>query len=234
MSDLQRSFVKSKLSKLPPVPAFSEQEEEEAELASGDAFGSTSGPSSLSSTSLGQPRKRKQVSDFSPRTAAGYFEEALEVDVPLATGSASFRVYYTPPTLAPGASQRDGTVMVCHHGAGHSSLSFALFAKEVRERTRGECGVLALDARRHGAYSSNFKGTIAYNRFVPYHRKDNIIELAATGHGRSVLPFPPSLSVEAAQPVTNAHDDLPSNDVISNCCSLSSKLLINKHRYVAA
>jgi len=40
--------------------------------------------------------------------------------------------------------------MVCHHGAGYSGLSFACFAKEVTEMTKGECGVLALDARRHG------------------------------------------------------------------------------------
>jgi len=40
--------------------------------------------------------------------------------------------------------------MVCHHGAGTSALSFACFAKEVGDMTKGECGVLALDARRHG------------------------------------------------------------------------------------
>lgn len=40
--------------------------------------------------------------------------------------------------------------MVCHHGAGTSGLSFACFAKEVTDMTKGECGVLALDARRHG------------------------------------------------------------------------------------
>lgn len=56
------------------------------------------------------------------------------------------RVYYTPPKSA------NGTVMVCHHGAGYSGLSFACFAKEVAAMTNGECGVLAMDARRHGAY----------------------------------------------------------------------------------
>lgn len=100
MSDLQRSFVKSKLSKLPPVPSFREDEEEQAELDSRDAFGTTS--SSLASTSFSRevPRgskRRPQVDDFSPRTAEGSFEQALEVDVPLSVGSASFRVYYTPP-----------------------------------------------------------------------------------------------------------------------------------------
>ncbi|KAF8813490.1 hypothetical protein BYT27DRAFT_6373728 [Phlegmacium glaucopus] len=56
----------------------------------------------------------------------------------------SGRIYYTPPKLA------NGTIMICHHGAGYSGLSFACLAKEVTEMTKGECGVLSLDARRHG------------------------------------------------------------------------------------
>ena len=59
-----------------------------------------------------------------------------------------FRIYYTPPKTTGSA----GTVMICHHGAGTSGLSFACFAKEVSDMTEGECGVLALDARRHGVY----------------------------------------------------------------------------------
>ena len=41
--------------------------------------------------------------------------------------------------------------MVCHHGAGHSALTFALMAREVTELSREQCGVLALDCRGHGA-----------------------------------------------------------------------------------
>jgi len=44
--------------------------------------------------------------------------------------------------------------MVFHHGAGYSGLSFACLAKEITEMTKGECGVLSLDARRHGKTSS--------------------------------------------------------------------------------
>lgn len=40
--------------------------------------------------------------------------------------------------------------MICHHGAGYSGLSFACFAKEITDTSKGECGVLAMDARRHG------------------------------------------------------------------------------------
>jgi len=40
--------------------------------------------------------------------------------------------------------------MVLHHGAGYSALSFAMMAKEITTETGGECGVLAMDCRRHG------------------------------------------------------------------------------------
>lgn len=56
------------------------------------------------------------------------------------------RVYYTPPKFS------DGTVVVCHHGAGYSGLSFACFAKEVVDMSKGECGVLSLDCRAHGKH----------------------------------------------------------------------------------
>lgn len=59
-----------------------------------------------------------------------------------------FRVYYTSP------KGTDGTVMVCHHGAGWSGLTFACFAKEVTAISKGECGVLAFDARGHGRCAS--------------------------------------------------------------------------------
>lgn len=54
------------------------------------------------------------------------------------------RVYYTPPKF------EDGTVIVCHHGAGYSGLSFACMAKEITDMTKGECGVLAYDCCGHG------------------------------------------------------------------------------------
>ncbi|KAJ9477169.1 Protein phosphatase methylesterase 1 [Pseudozyma hubeiensis] len=86
MSDLQRSVVKSRLSKLPPVPSFSEADEEGEEH-------DIVAPAAIPRLSKRQPR----TDDFSPRTAEGFFEQALEVSVPLASGSGSFRVYFTPP-----------------------------------------------------------------------------------------------------------------------------------------
>lgn len=63
-------------------------------------------------------------------------------------------MYYTSPkgTTRDGDDQSGSTVLVCHHGAGHSGLSFACFAREVVRVSEGELGVLALDARSHGMW----------------------------------------------------------------------------------
>lgn len=82
--------------------------------------------------------------NFAAISASGYFEEAVQVSVP--SRDLDFRVYYTQSKVD------NGTVMVCHHGAGYSGLSFACFAKEVTDMTKSECGVLSFDARCHGLW----------------------------------------------------------------------------------
>ncbi|KAG9224987.1 hypothetical protein CCMSSC00406_0001862 [Pleurotus cornucopiae] len=126
--------MSARLAKLPPdLPQTSDDgEEEEEEL---DSVGAPAR----------HPRtkpKREPNPAFAPISAEGLFDSAAQVQVE--ARGLDVRVYYTPPKFA------DGTVMVCHHGAGYSGLSFACFAKEIADMTRGECGVLAFDARRHG------------------------------------------------------------------------------------
>ena len=65
----------------------------------------------------------------------------------MAESGLEFRVYYTPPKSA------DGTVVICHHGAGWSGLTFAAFAKEVARVGKGECGLLTFDCRAHGLWN---------------------------------------------------------------------------------
>ena len=69
----------------------------------------------------------------------------MQVNVP--ASDLDFRVYYTAPKF------EDGTVIICHHGAGHSGLTFACMAKEITDMSKGECGVLAYDCRGHGRYN---------------------------------------------------------------------------------
>ena len=53
-----------------------------------------------------------------------------------------YHAYIIPPTAK-------GPLLVTHHGAGSSGLSFALFASELR-KALPNAGLLSLDARGHG------------------------------------------------------------------------------------
>ncbi|KAJ7211012.1 Alpha/Beta hydrolase protein [Mycena rebaudengoi] len=132
MSNLYRSALSARLAKLPlDLPPSDE-----------DVLAADWVPQQCPPTCA----KRAPNPDFAPISAAAYFADALQVAVALR--ALGCRVYYTAPKFA------DGTVIVCHHGAGYSGLSFACLARELGDMSKGECGVLALDARRHGTTKS--------------------------------------------------------------------------------
>ncbi|KAI9635323.1 putative structural constituent of ribosome [Dioszegia hungarica] len=159
MSD---TFRKAMLNRLPPVAPTRApwaagnaegMDEDQEELEEGDSMAELG--QSLPSSS----RSRSNDQDLSPISAAAYFGQALEVQ-PTSRPGIAFRAYYTPPALAAASSatasgssapaaKPKGSVLLCHHGAGSSGLSFAVLAKEVKERD-AELGVLAFDARGHG------------------------------------------------------------------------------------
>ena len=129
---------------MPPPEDLEDGDEEEEEA---DTLGSLPSmpppPTSLPRTGSGSASAKPSYLDsYKPVSASGYFDQALEVNVPSA--QLDFRVYYTPP------KRKSGTVLVCHHGAGYSALSFACFAKEITRLSNRECGVFAFDVRRHG------------------------------------------------------------------------------------
>jgi len=129
----------------PSVSPYREDEAENDEEEENDSLGELP-------KSMGPPKRSENISksdpEFAPISAGGYFDQAVEVAVP--SSKLNFRVYYTPPNV----SGPKSTIMVCHHGAGFSGLSFACFAKEVQRLSGGGCGVLSLDAREHGRTSS--------------------------------------------------------------------------------
>ncbi|KAF8709763.1 hypothetical protein AX14_013469 [Amanita brunnescens Koide BX004] len=147
MSDLYRSAISARLAKLPqdlPPNNDSDEDNEDDEAADtiGALPGSGMGPPAMPRRSLpGKPPKPPNPA-FSPISGSSFFDSASQVAVP--SRGLDFRVYYTPPKYV------DGTVMICHHGAGYGGLSFACMAKEVKDLSNGECGVLSADARRHG------------------------------------------------------------------------------------
>ncbi|KAH8834177.1 Alpha/Beta hydrolase protein [Flagelloscypha sp. PMI_526] len=147
MSDLYRSALSARIAKLPTDLPHMDGIEDDEEGEENDSLGTLPGtgmgpPAMPRRTHLLNPKKKAPNPAFSPISASTYFTTANQVSVP--SRSLDVRVYYTPPAFA------DGTVFVCHHGAGYSGLSFACFAKEVQDLAKGECGVLAVDARRHG------------------------------------------------------------------------------------
>ncbi|KAL6307473.1 protein phosphatase methylesterase [Sparassis latifolia] len=140
MSDLYRSALAARIAKLPTLPHSDEDEDDDEESEAVDSLGS------LPST-MGPPQAQRNSSvDHSPLSAAHFFDQATQVDVP--DSGLDVRVFYTPPKFA------NGAVMICHHGAGHSGLTFACLAKEITSLSNGECGVLALDCRGHGAWKT--------------------------------------------------------------------------------
>ncbi|KAK0206750.1 Alpha/Beta hydrolase protein [Desarmillaria ectypa] len=142
MSDLYRSAMSARIAKLPEIPHTEADEDEESADSLGSLPGSGLGPPALPAHTRRNKQKHVPDPEFAPISASTFFVDAAQVEVP--SRNLDCRIYYTPPKFA------DGTVMVCHHGAGYSGLSFACFAKEISDITKDECGVLALDARRHG------------------------------------------------------------------------------------
>ncbi|KIK60208.1 hypothetical protein GYMLUDRAFT_43952 [Collybiopsis luxurians FD-317 M1] len=146
MSDLYRSALSARLAKLPAELPPSGDEDEEGDSL-GSLPGSGLGPPAMPSISGRRKKVKKEPNPaFSSISASSFFVQAVQVALP--RRNLDCRVYYTPPGEAPsGANQ---TVMVLQHGAGYSGLSFACMAKEITDLSKGECGVLAIDARRHG------------------------------------------------------------------------------------
>ncbi|KII84405.1 hypothetical protein PLICRDRAFT_46311 [Plicaturopsis crispa FD-325 SS-3] len=147
----------AKLPHLPHVPADQEDEDGDEDSEAADSLGSLPGsgmgPPAMPAVTQRVREQKPPNPAFAPISASGFFADAFQVSVPSIELDA--RVYYTPPVVPPGRSPSSTSVMVCHHGAGSSALSFACFAREVTDLTKGECGVLAIDARRHGKTTSS-------------------------------------------------------------------------------
>ncbi|KAF1912505.1 Alpha/Beta hydrolase protein [Ampelomyces quisqualis] len=144
MSDLAKHFAKTKLSSMPPPDPVAEETPEFED--------DSSSASSMSSTGTVIPTSTQR-----PATAihwSEYFAQEiyLEQDRP-GNGHAKFHVYVTPPATP------KAPLLVLHHGAGSSAMSFALLAKEVK-KGMPELGVLAVEARDHGSVVWDAHGNV--------------------------------------------------------------------------
>lgn len=152
MSDLQKSFAKSHLSRLPPEPPpiYDERDEEDDIPVSNESLDDSSSSASSTGTIVPSPGKKLfGMSKDSSRSRSGalpwtdFFAQELYFDRRIDdTHSITHHVYLSPPTGA-------GPLFVTHHGAGSSGLSFATFTAEI-QKLLPQAGVLSLDARGHG------------------------------------------------------------------------------------
>ncbi|KAL1311697.1 hypothetical protein AAFC00_001799 [Neodothiora populina] len=96
-----------------------------------------------SSTTTSELKDQSQQQPPSPWSE--YFASELWLESKTESENALFHVYLTPP-----ADAAKGPLFICHHGAGASGMSFALFAAAVRRAMPG-AGVCSLEARDHGS-----------------------------------------------------------------------------------
>ncbi|CAG7986582.1 unnamed protein product [Penicillium salamii] len=143
MSDLQKSFAKSKLAKLPPEVPMEESNIPE------DAWESSSATSSVSSSGTAVPSPTRQLFARAGRQSSqtslawtDFFEQELFIPDGVGNLRIIHHAYLTPPA-------EKGPLFVMHHGAGSSGLSFATCADEIR-KILPKAGILSLDARSHG------------------------------------------------------------------------------------
>ncbi|EXJ64580.1 protein phosphatase methylesterase 1 [Cladophialophora yegresii CBS 114405] len=157
MSDLQRSFARTHLSRLPPEPPTipdeqAEQRDDVGDLRPGSPNDSSSSASSTSSTGTIVPSPSRNLFE-KPRSSAiksrtaplpwdDFFTQDLSLEHKTPAETINHHVYLAPPSAS-------GPLIVTHHGAGSSGLSFAAFTAELL-KVLPNAGVLSLDARCHG------------------------------------------------------------------------------------
>lgn len=144
MSSLAREFAKTKLSSLPPPEPLQEEPPEYEDDSSSASSMSSTGTVRPSSTL--RPAPAIHWSDY-------YAQEFYLEQDRHGAGHAKFHVYLTPP-----ASPK-APLIVLHHGAGSSAMTFALAAKEIR-KAMPELGILAVEARDHGSVVWNASGEV--------------------------------------------------------------------------
>ncbi|KAH7060619.1 protein phosphatase methylesterase 1 [Macrophomina phaseolina] len=158
MSDLAKTIGKSKVGTKAPSGSSRNNnpqipEEEPGQQTEDDS----SSASSVSSAGTVVPTSTQKPATASAANVdwTQYFSQELYLEHHDATTGqhAQYHIYMTP------AAKPQAPLLVLHHGAGSSALTWALFALEVR-RLMPEVGVLAVEAREHGSVVHNADGSI--------------------------------------------------------------------------
>lgn len=153
MSDLARSFAKAKLSPLSPPQESPDELDDDKDQDSSSA-------SSMSSTGTVVPSPGYKPAPALPLSWSDFFAQELYLEDQGEGYTAKYHVYITPPATS------KAPLLVLHHGAGSSALSWSLFALELK-RLLPEAGVLAVDARDHGSVVWNAEGAPSSDLSLP-------------------------------------------------------------------
>jgi protein phosphatase methylesterase 1 len=164
MSSLARDFAKTKLSSLPPPEPLQEEPTEYEDDSSSASSMSSTGTVIPSNTLRQAPAIH--WSDYYAQEF--YLEQNID-----GSGHAKFHIYLTPPA-APKAP-----LVVLHHGAGSSAMSFALAAKEIR-KAMPEIGILAVEARNHGSVVWDASGEVDNDLSIEQLSQDMVHMLSLT------------------------------------------------------
>lgn len=167
MSDLAKSFAKTKLSSLPPPEPLIEEEDD------------SSSASSMSSTGTVIPSNAQRPAPTIHWSDYYAQEFYLEREEP----RSKFHVYLTPP------ASLQSPLLVLHHGAGSSAMSFALSVKEIRRAMPG-IGILSLEAREHGSVVWDKSAAVDNNLSIDLLARDmvDMIHLTQQKMGWKDLP----------------------------------------------
>lgn len=142
MSDLLRSSIKEQPPPARPRPTPINPISESID-GNPPSDSSSSSADSAASVNTVRPSSREQSAPESHWT--NYFAQELFLEQETETQNGIYHVYITPPT-----DPQTGPLFICHHGAGASGLSFAVFAQQIRHRLP-TAGILSLEARAHGS-----------------------------------------------------------------------------------
>lgn len=175
MSDLARSFAKTKLTSLPPEPSPPDEDHED----------DSSSASSISSAGTIIPTASGQHQPAAPVPWSAFFAQELYLERQAEHGHAKYHVYLTPPLTS------KAPVLVLHHGAGSSGLSWSLFALEVR-KLMPEVGILAVEARDHGSVVWNASGQVDNDLSISLLSQD-LVDMVQLTRGKMGWPALPQL-----------------------------------------
>lgn len=148
---------------------------------------SDSSASSAASAATVRPSSREQPAPAEPWRP--YFDQELYLSQHCPNQKAIYHVYLTPPK-----NPSKDPFFICHHGAGASGLSFALFALELR-RLLPTAGVLSLEARGHGSQVTDHSGEEIIDYSLESLTNDALAMLQLTVSSQSWPQIPPTVLV---------------------------------------